>query len=986
MMANAAMRQVARLFEEGAATAQGDGQLLARFALDRDERAFEALVDRHGSMVWATCRAVLRDPHDAEDAFQAAFVALARRSASITQGGALGGWLHRVAYREAVRVGSEAARRRASERAAALARAESGPAEGDADLRAAVHAELDRLPEVYRLPLVLCDLEGLSKAEAAHRLGWTEGSVRGRLDRARERLRTRLARRGLGTPAGALVVALGQEAPAAVPAVRAAAAVRAALSAPGVAGTLGLASALASLRLGLAASLLVGSAGLIAGLLALGRGPAQAPPIGARPPMARAPAPSPTPAPAQATASKPADPAEMAGRVVGPDGKPVAGARIYRPLDWIGEESVSPVRPKVHAVSGADGRFRFAIDRAEGEAHRAGWKGLEGQLLALAEGFGPGFGAVGEAGGEATLTLALDDAPIEGRILDLEGRPVVGVSVRVESIQAPKAGTLDAWIEAARLGQKTWYELNNEHLDPTYLRDSDLGLSTSTDADGRFRLAGIGRERMVGLRVEGPTIRSSELHALTRAMAGLTLPVFPPNMAAEGPVFAIRETFHGRAFTHAAAPTRPIVGTVRDKATGAPIPGVSVRSYQMADRPIGNTQIVRTTADAQGRFRLVGMPRGKGNRIMVLPPIERDGPVPVRRTYLIDGKQVRVTPPVDGGYLGEIVDVEEGPPGVEPIVADVALRRGITIRGRVTDRATGKPVRALVRYHAFKDNPALKGVTGLEWAFQENWTEADGSYRAVGLPGRGLLSVQGGDAASFVPASADRPEVTNKLSTNTTPMFAPELIQGFAEIHPAEGETVVTRDLTVDSGRELSGRVSGPDGRPLEGVRFSDANLKEGNAWEALEKGEFSIRVASKSDPEVDRELAALFRPDPVPTRTLLFRDEARKLAASAVIRGDEPGPLAVALQPWASARGRLVDAEGKPRAGVGFRVDVAHASRLPSPFRTDGDGRFRVEGMIPGASHRIFLNEEYATLGDELNPKPGDEIDLGELQARRRD
>ena len=964
MMANGAMRQVARLFEGGAATAQGDGQLLARFALGRDERAFEALVDRHGSMVWATCRAVLRDPHDAEDAFQSAFATLARRSSSITNPGALGGWLHRVAYREAVRVGSEAARRRASERAAALARAELSPgSEADDDLRAAVHAELDRLPEAYRQALVLCDLEGLSKAEAAHRLGWTEGSVRGRLERARALLRGRLARRGLGASAGAVDAAMGREASAALPATRAAAAVRAALAAPKVAGPLGL----ASLRLGLAASLLVGSAGLIAGLLALGRGPAQAPPMaGARPPMAQAPAPAiaPAPAPEAEGAVVPAGGVVvLAGRVVDPSGKPVAGARIYRPLDWqwLPEPLKPGARAEARAVSGSDGRFRFEVARAE---YDSPWKDLKGQLLALADGFGPAWGEAGDSGAEIDLALALDDVPIEGRIVDLEGRAVAGATVRIASIGAPASGNLDVWIAAARLDDKARHELNNEQFRQTWwLGWANLSAVASTDARGRFRLAGIGRERVATLTIEGPTIRTAEVHAATRAMPDLAISVFSKamRMANPNPDFALRETLHGANFTHTAPPTRPILGTVRDKQTGAPIPGVAVRSYKLADWPIGNTGLVRTVADDQGRFRLVGMPRGEGNQILVMPPAE-------------------------GAYLGEILDVAEGPPGLEPVSIDASLKRGIPIRGRVTDRATGKPVRTLVRYHTFKDNPAAKGVTGIDWAFQTNWTEPNGSFRAVGLPGRGLLSVQGGDVRGFLHVSSDRPEACNNLSTNTTPMFAPELIQGFAEIHPAEGETVVTRDLTVDAGRELSGRVSGPDGRPLEGVQFGDANLKEGNAWKALEKGEFSIRVASKADPEVDRELAALFRPHAVPTRTLLFRDEARKLAASAMIRGDEPGPVVVTMVPWASARGRLVDAEGKPRAGVEIRVELAEAAKLPSKITTDAEGRFRIEGMIPGARHRLFLSPEYATLGDGLIPKPGDDLDLGDFKGRARD
>ncbi len=952
-----AMRAVGQLFEGGAAATLGDGQLLARFVERRDERAFEALVDRHGSMVWATCRAVLRDPHDAEDAFQGAFVALARRSRTIRQVDALGGWLHRVAYREAVRVGSEGARRRASERAAAEARSGARPDDpAAADLRAIVHAELDRLPEGYRQALVLCDLEGLTRGEAAHRLGWTEGSVRGRLDRGRELLRARLGRRGLGaTTAGALVAGFGSEARAGVVvAGRAAEAVRAALASPGLAAsgwTLG--------RVTVAGFALAGSFGLVAASGPMGRGGIGAPPMHQAPPMAtstRGPvAPDPAPAP------KAEDRVAVAGRVVGPDGRGVVGARVYSRLDWREESPDGRVEPR--AVAGPDGRFRFEIDRVvdEGAARQMLWGG-GGRFLAVAEGFGPAWGDPAEGGGELTLKLAPDDLPIEGRVVDLEGRPVAGAVVRVVGIGEPKSGgNLDAWIAAARADREPWYRINNDLLRSAWFRGGDLGPKATSDADGRFRLVGVGRERIADLEIEGPTIRAYRSYALTRAMPDLSVRVFPLAEAAGGnPDFRIRDTFHGRSFTQAAAPTRPIVGTVRDARTGAPIGGVAVRSYKLADWPIYNTGLVQTTADDRGRFRLVGMPRGEGNQIAVLAP-------------------------GGGAYLGRIVDLPEGPPGFDAQAVDVRLERGIPIRGRVIDRATGKPVRALVRFHTFKDNPALKGVTGLQWDLQPDRIEPDGSYRVVGIPGRGLLSAQAGEVGGFLHASNNRPEASAKLSMGTEPMFAPELIRGFAQLDLAEGTAEVVRDLTVDSGRDLLGRAVGPDGRAVQGCRFSDANLKEGDAWRTLEGGTFAIRVASSPDPEGDRAQAALFGPDPVPTRTLLFRDEARKLAGSILVRGDEPGPLVVPLAPWAGARGRLIDAEGRPRAGVELRVIAADAAEVPARVETDADGRFRLEGLIPGAPHWILEGSGDRTVADGLTPRAGDDLDLGEVRGARR-
>ncbi len=174
---------------------QPDGQLLRRFAEGGDGEAFGLLMRRHGPLVLAVCRRTLGHATDAEDAFQATFLVLARRAGHLGRGGSVAGWLHTVAYNLALRARAADARRRERERHAAREEAQAGPAWDD--VRPVLDEELARLPDKYRLPLILCYLEGRTQDEAAALLGWTKGTVSGRLARAREILRERLARRGL---------------------------------------------------------------------------------------------------------------------------------------------------------------------------------------------------------------------------------------------------------------------------------------------------------------------------------------------------------------------------------------------------------------------------------------------------------------------------------------------------------------------------------------------------------------------------------------------------------------------------------------------------------------------------------------------------------------------------------------------------------------------------------------------------------------------
>ncbi|MBL8793886.1 MAG: RNA polymerase sigma factor [Planctomycetia bacterium] len=213
-------QQIRKTVNLQTAASAPDGELLQRFVAQQDEAAFEALVRRHGPLVLGVCCRMLSDRNDADDAFQATFCVLVRKAHTITKGESVGSWLYQVAYHAAAKARAAAGRRRARENyhpnldTAALA----APADDASELRPALDEAVNRLPEKYRRPIVLCYLEGKSNEEAAREIGCPVGTVWTRLNRGRERLRGLLQRRGVVLSAGAVAVAL-EKAPlsAAVP-------------------------------------------------------------------------------------------------------------------------------------------------------------------------------------------------------------------------------------------------------------------------------------------------------------------------------------------------------------------------------------------------------------------------------------------------------------------------------------------------------------------------------------------------------------------------------------------------------------------------------------------------------------------------------------------------------------------------------------------------------------------------------------------------
>jgi RNA polymerase sigma factor (sigma-70 family) len=953
--------QLGRLFTAGSFVGLADGQLLERFLSHQDEDAFAMLVERHAPMVMAVCRRSLKDPSEVDDAFQATFLILARRPGSVRGRDSLGEWLYGVARRVCLHANRAADRRRRHERRAAELRAVEAVIDMTHDDRwPEIYDEIDRLPASYRLPVVLCLLGGRTRAEAAAQLGCTEGSVRGRLGRAKELLRSRLVRRGF-EPAVALMALLSERASAEM--VPRALIERTAYSASRAAAGMVSASTAAlcqevlrtmlmtKLKLGAVALLAAGGIGWgIAGVTATQDQQSMkrsSPVAGGRPAESRLPS-------ATQTRVQPNSGATVTVRVLDPDGEPVAGATAYRSHpepDPVGNWRNQFVRGTKAAVlltrTGADGSFRLL--QVDVEATRD----QSAELVAMAEGYGPAF--LEPAGGDAApvLRLARDDVPIRGRVIDIRGRPVAGATIQLVGILRPNSGTLDAWLDALKR-ERSAYPARSRMLRSWSGDDiPSLFPALVADRDGRFTLKGVGRERIAALRVDGPGIETSYEYIATREMPAVKVPL------AEWAYGRRRDVvYHGAAPELAAGPGLEIVGTVRDKDSSRPLAGITVQTTM----PLGNPSRYdfKTTTDARGDYRLSGLPLKDvyGNDQELLAGAKEGPP-----------------------YVGALQHVRDVP-GPASVRKDFALRCGTWARGRVIDRSTGKPVPAELNYFMLEDNPHVKdypayGPIRFSRPFH---TDENGAFQLPVIPGRGIL---GAWSEGPYRLGAGLENIKGLHSRGLAPVPAlpnpimPTNFHTLVEIDPRPGEESVTVDIGLDRGRTLKGKLVGPDGEPVAGTLMMGAQ-------------DFYQTWSERPLPAAEFEVHALGTQR---KRGLLFYHEAKHLAGAYVVKPDEAGPVTVRLEPCGTWSGRIVDRGGLPLAGALLNCNrplllededkAFDKGALPSSMRTDKDGRFRFSGLVPGLKYslEVFKDGRFAgRVAADVSTRAGEIKELGDF------
>jgi hypothetical protein len=628
------------------------------------------------------------------------------------------------------------------------------------------------------------------------------------------------------------------------------------------------------------------------------------------------------------------------GRVLDPDDKPAVGAKVYLlPTDARPGDA-----PKVRAVTDQEGRFSFSAPRPGG------------QLFVTADGFAPA-GVVRPARLDGvSLRLGRDTVAIRGRLLDVQGQPVVGATVRVHNLKVPPDDKLDKWLDAIK-GPRASSFVGRDQLPLA----ANTGLShffppATTDKDGRFEIKGVGAERAVALIVEGQAIEAQEVNVLTRpGIEDIRMPKGP------GPLANEQLVFRAPTCDLVAGPGRVISGVVRTGDGGKPVAGAVVRLMQ----PIGNSMaFVQTTSDKDGKYRLTGAPlkprRFGNNGVVALPPA--DEPLLAVTQPLPDSKDEK------------------------PATLDFELPRGLWLEGQVKDKTTGRGVPAELKTVVFPGTPEDAELRRLYFSpFGPAYrTDAEGKFCIVVVPFRGAIgarAMEGSDRyRTGVGANKIEGGIEGRGGSITfrgypIPLDA-SAVNTVAEIKPEKGAKRVACELVLDPGHSVTVQVQGPDGKPVAGSQVFGLGPKGG--WQnGPASAEFKVSGLVSGE-----------------KRTLLLRNPEKNLAGRFEIKADEDGPVVVKLEPAAMATGRLLDHDGKPvkqaNITLSYRDPASKTVSVSYSFsgeaQTDGDGRFRVGGLLPGigwsASVPVADGPPRRMIFVGLSLKSGETKDLGDVKT----
>jgi uncharacterized protein (TIGR03067 family) len=480
---------------------------------------------------------------------------------------------------------------------------------------------------------------------------------------------------------------------------------------------------------------------------------------------------------------------ELSGRVLKPDGKPAGGARVF----------VLSLYPSAFGVgstqttAAADGTFQLSVARSELALHLAA--GREVQVVATADDAGMVWRSVGpflpdarkQADKSASvLQLVKDDVPLNGRIETTDGQPLAGVKVELIQIWSNDKNDLSSWLKAIANNQD--FGTSRRHLTQSLTGPGGVSMkSTTTDDKGRFRLTGLGAQRLAVLRISGPS--NAVAMILARTAVGPQL-----NISGLSNFFAPQpQGCFGAEFTLVASPARSVKGVIQDADTGANVPDALVRVTKFAGSEMMVMDASTVTTNAEGRFKLEGLPLGN-NKIIV---------------------QASTKEP----YLPLVADVDTSE-GSGDLWVTLKVRRGLWAEGQVLDSDTGRPLTADVAYFCVNSNPNLANFPGFAWNFSNLYqTDKDGRFRVPVMPGLGAVAAtlhgqnsfsklfgnstkQAGKAFPFYGKSIEglggSALSESTYATSPSVLFAGSFHQ-IAVIEPTEKVKSVTADMKVST-------------------------------------------------------------------------------------------------------------------------------------------------------------------------------------------
>ncbi len=908
-----------------------DDELVRRYAEEREEAAFAALVRRYGPMVLRVCYRVLHRSHDAEDAFQATFLILAREVASLRQRGAVGSWIHEVAYNAALRVRQRLARQRHYEEKHVTPMNPDNPEEGILrdDVQAVLYEELHRLPEKYRVPLVLCNLLGRTQEEASLELGLDRSTMSKRIKRAYAELRTRLLVRGVSLSLILLASLLHEEGKAgsvstdlllrtvraAVGSVSGTAAVSASVAALTAKGAGGLFGVLKWTHVLVVAALTFAGGGFWAALAW------QTPPSENGEASAMLP-PLPTPAPVPRIGNRIQPPLgdciDLRGTVLDSDGTPVPGALVAACGLRSFRHGKRNVRDEVLARGQADaeGRFQLSVPRPD-----VAWS-LRSAYVHL------WVASPGRAPATLRLPWRPEAPPVEvrlplsetirGRLLGDDGKPAAHVSIVVSQIGPIQFEPIQGHQNAARLRPALW------------------PAPTATDAEGRFELHGLNVAQGVGLCV------SDARYALRRAVLDSA-------------------RWSGREGVLRLDAARLLEGKVEtEDGTALPAARLRVLVYDAARHPLGSALDART--DAAGAFH-IPLPVGQSYRIEAIAP---DG-VP----YVGVGRELL------------------WPKDAKRQELDFRLPSGVLVRGTVRDADTGAPIPEVhVQFRPSDESklppeiltgsnyPVIGSVGG---SFLVVVPKADGFLFLHEPTGDYVMEEWTGRLRGFSgPIHAHRVLTLDAAS-------GPSVREVGAALH---------RGLRIEGRAMGPNGEPGGDGAWLCRGRTCPEKLTEGQP-QRYWNGRFTLRgcVPGRVYPvlilDAKRRLGAkvelLADADGNPVEVRL-----QPCGTARVRFIDDRGRPVAGYQPYLYAMvpsDRAVDGEDglEPTPAEMHELDEFDPTHYRREPRTDAEGFVSLPALIPGVRYRMSHYRDAAGTWREIETKPGQTLSLPDVVLNRR-